>query len=84
LPTSTAARRNASGCRLPSSYTTRSADTWDAIAFRALGSEMYMDLLLDANPAHNTVARFDAGVVLVVPALPAPSRPASLPPWRRP
>lgn len=69
---------------MPSSYTTRSGDTWDAIAFRALGSENYMDLMLDANPAHNYVARFNDGVVLVVPDLPSPGRPASLPPWRLP
>jgi phage tail protein X len=67
---------------LPSSYTTRSGDTWDAIAFRALGSELFMDLMLDANPEHNYVARFDEGVVLKVPDLPEPERPASLPPWR--
>jgi phage tail protein X len=67
---------------LASSYTTRSGDTWDAIAYRTLGSESYMDLLLDANPEHNYVARFDAGVVLAVPDLPAAERPASLPPWR--
>jgi phage tail protein X len=67
---------------LSSKYTTRSGDTWDAVAFRALGSENYMDLMLDANPAHNYVARFNDGVVLVVPDLPAPARPASLPPWR--
>jgi phage tail protein X len=69
---------------LPSSYTTRSGDTWDAIAYRALGSENYMDLMLDANPAHNYVARFNDGVVLAVPDLPTPDRPASLPPWRLP
>lgn len=68
---------------MSSSYTTRSGDTWDAIAYRALGSEFHMDLMLDANPEHNYVARFDAGVVLVVPDLPDPERPSSLPPWRR-
>lgn len=65
-------------------YATKSGDTWDAVAFRALGSENYMDLMLGANPAHNYVARFDAGVVLDVPELPSPARPASLPPWRLP
>jgi phage tail protein X len=69
---------------LPGKYVTRSGDTWDAIALRALGSELRMDLMLDANPAHNYVARFDAGVELVVPDLPAPARPSSLPPWRLP
>ena len=65
-------------------YTTRSGDTWDAIALRTLGSERYMDLLIEANPTHNYVARFDEGVALTVPALPNPVRPSSLPPWRRP
>jgi phage tail protein X len=69
---------------LAASYITRSGDTWDAIAFRALGSELFMTLMLDANPAHNYVAVFDAGVELAVPELPAPARPTSLPPWRLP
>lgn len=69
---------------MTSTYTTRSGDTWDAIAFRALGSENYMDLLIDANPKVNYAARFPAGVVLNVPDLPMPARPASLPPWRLP
>lgn len=55
---------------------------WDGIAYRALGSELYMDLMLDANPVHRYVARFDAGVELNVPERPAPARPSSLPPWR--
>lgn len=63
-------------------YTTRSGDTWDAIAKRALGDERYMYLLLDANPTYNLTARFAAGVVLTVPALPDPPLAESLPPWR--
>lgn len=66
-----------------SSYTTRSGDTWDAIAYRALGSQMLMHLMIDANPDHRYVARFDDGVELVVPDLPDPAPPSSLPPWRR-
>ncbi len=66
-------------------YITRSGDTWDGIALRALGSENYMDLMLDANPAHNYVARFNDGVELVVPDVPpASDRPANLPAWRLP
>lgn len=65
-------------------YTTRSGDTWDAIAARALGSELLMHLMIDANPEHNYVARFDAGVVLVVPEIPEEDLPSSLPPWRLP
>lgn len=67
---------------MASTYTTRSGDTWDGIALRSLGAERYMDLLIEANPAYNYVSRFDAGVSLIVPDLPAPVRPASLPPWR--
>jgi phage tail protein X len=72
------------------SYTTRSGDTWDMIAVRVYGAarpldaERFMAELLDANPAYNYIARFDAGVVLSVPPLPAPLPPASLPPWRKP
>lgn len=43
-----------------------------------------MALMLDANPAHDYVAIFDAGVELVVPEIPPPGRPTSLPPWRLP
>ena len=62
-----------------SSYTTRSGDTWDAIASRALGSELHMEKMLDANPEHNYVARFDAGVELVVPEPETEDLPESLP-----
>lgn len=64
------------------SYTTTSGDTWDQIALRTLGSELYMDLLIEANPSQSYVARFASGVALTVPPLPAPVRPSSLPPWR--
>lgn len=63
-------------------YSTRSGDTWDGVALRALGAERYMDLMIAANPERNYVAIFGEGVVLVVPEIPAPERPASLPPWR--
>lgn len=69
---------------MPSSYSTRSGDTWDVIAKRALGTERHMHRMIDANPEHNYVVRFDAGVELVVPDLPVTPLPSSLPPWRRP
>lgn len=68
---------------MASSYKTRSGDTWDAIAYRVLGDERYMPNLLDANPDQHWVARFDAGVELVIPDIPAAPLPSSLPPWRR-
>jgi phage tail protein X len=76
---------------LASSYTTRSGDTWDAIAARALAEvaksrkvpgELLMHFMIDANPVHRYVARFDAGVELVVPEIPAADLPSSLPPGR--
>lgn len=63
-------------------YITRSGDTWDTIAFRALKSELFMDKMLDANPEHHYVARFDDGIELAVPDLPPPARVTNLPPWR--
>lgn len=69
---------------MPSEYTTKSGDTWGVIAHRALGSDLFMHLMIDANPDHNFVARFDAEVVLNVPDLPAPKLKSGLPPWRRP
>ena len=82
MPT-TSATRIANGCPLPGkTYITRSGDTWDGIALRALGSEFYMHFMMDANPEHVWVARFDAGVELEVPELPAPAPSTKLPPWR--
>lgn len=69
---------------MSATYTTSSGDTWDGIALKVLGAERWMYLFLDANPAHRYVARFSAGVLLVVPALPTPALPSSLPPWRIP
>ncbi len=42
-----------------------------------------MHLMLDANPEQHWVAKFDEGVELNVPELPADPLPSSLPPWRR-
>lgn len=68
---------------MSSTYTTRSGDMFDGISYRVYGSENYMDLLVEANPDHRNVARFNAGVVLVVPEKPTTTeRPESLPPWR--
>jgi len=70
---------------LPIEYVTRSGDTWDAIASRALGDELQMSAMIEANPDHRNTVEFSAGVVLAVPVLPADtSLPNGLPPWRRP
>lgn len=63
-------------------YRTIAGDWWDDIARKTLGSEYYMDMLMEANPEHIDIARFPAGIVLNIPAVPV-ARPASLPPWKR-
>lgn len=66
-------------------YTTRVGDTWDGISFRVYGTELHMDLLLDANPEQNYIAIFDDGVGLIVPDLPTPApTTTNLPPWKLP
>lgn len=57
-------------------------DTWDKVAKRAYGNEKLMDLLIQANPAHNATAVFSAGATLVVPESGHGVR-SSPPPWRK-
>ena len=68
---------------MPSTYTTVQGDTWDFIAYKALGSELYMDQLIDANAEHRNTAVFDGGVTLTLPSISTPI-PDKLPPWKRP
>ena len=48
----------------------------------AWGDEKLMDLLIQANPAHNATAVFSAGVTLAVPESERRARSAP-PPWRK-
>jgi len=48
-------------------YTTKQGDEWDQIAFDQLGSEHLVDRLIAANPEHQEVVLFDAGVKLKIP-----------------
>jgi phage tail protein X len=68
----------------PTTYTTISGDTWDAIAYAQMGDERYMHLLVLANPAHAYIDRFPAGIVLTIPEVPEAETSTSLPPWMRP
>lgn len=52
-------------------YTTKSGDTWDQIAYTVYGSELKADWLMQANPEYIEFTRFDSGLVLSTPALPA-------------
>ena len=62
-------------------YTTKSGDTWDAIAKQVYGSEYHADILMAANPDKVDTFLFGAGVVLATPAL-QEERDGLLPPWK--
>lgn len=64
-------------------YTTRSGDTWDLIAYEQLGACNYVSLLIEANPDHIDTAIFSAGTVLTLPEITAETKTENLPPWRR-
>lgn len=67
---------------MPKSYKTISGDTWDLIAFKTLGNEMYTHLLIESNIKHRNIVIFPAGVVLTVPDVETPAA-MGLPPWKR-
>lgn len=65
-------------------YTTAQGDTWDIVARKVYGAEKRADILMAANYAHLDVFVFNAGVVIVVPDMPAESGLAdNLPAWRK-
>lgn len=65
-------------------YVTTQGDTWDYIALKELGSEMYMHLLLKDNPDYANIEIFSAGITLNIPDIPESSVIAdSLPPWKK-
>lgn len=63
-------------------YTTKQGDTWDIIALEQMGSEIYMDALIEANSKHNTTVIFSAGITLTIPDTDIPTA-TTLPPWKR-
>ncbi len=63
-------------------YTTKQGDTWDAIAYRKLGSTYYKDRLMSANLEHREILLFPAGIKLRLPEIPEKPN-NSLPPWKR-
>lgn len=60
-------------------------DTWDLIAKRQYGNELFMDALIKANVQHRDKVIFPAGVVLQVPEIDTTSAEfeQNLPPWKR-
>lgn len=63
-------------------YTTVLGDMWDIIAKKRLGSELYMDKLIAANPKYAATVIFSAGVVLTIPDISLETS-VNLPPWKR-
>lgn len=63
-------------------YTTISGDTWDTVAYKVLGNEMYMDILIKANLEHKDTFIFPAGVTLTLPEIELEVS-ESLPPWKQ-
>ena len=64
-------------------YTTMQNDAWDAIAYRLWGDERLFHHIMKANPRHQDVILFEAGVELVIPDRPENFAAFELPPWRR-
>lgn len=67
---------------LDNTYTTVSEDTWDIVAYKAYGNEMYMDTLIKANIEYKDTYIFPAGVVLTLPEIELTVS-ESLPPWKQ-
>lgn len=61
-------------------YTTISGDTWDAIAYKALGSGFKLDLMIAENPEYCDIFVFPAGIELNVPEI-EDEVSETLPPW---
>lgn len=63
-------------------YTTKSGDQWDDIAFRQLGSTDHTDQLMNANSRHRKYFIFPSGIVLTLPEIKERAE-EELPPWKR-
>ena len=63
-------------------YTTKSGDTWDTIAYETLGDCRYTEDLINANREHLTAFIFSAGVKLKIPVI-EKKKTKNLPIWRR-
>lgn len=63
-------------------YKTIAGDKWDIIAFKELGDEKKMDLLIKANTKYKDLFILPAGLEIVIPELPKETN-YTLPPWKR-
>jgi hypothetical protein len=62
-------------------YTTVSGDTFDSIALDFFDDEKYSASIIELNPDHAGVLRFNAGVVLLIPNQ-VETTSDTLPPWK--
>lgn len=67
---------------MSNTYTTISGDTWDMVAYKIYGNEMYMDKLIKANLEYKNIYIFPAGIVLNLPEIDLEVS-ESLPPWKQ-
>ncbi len=65
---------------MPNTYMTIQGDMWDMIAYKQMGSEMYMNTLMASNIKYREVVIFPAGVALTIPTVATPVS-SLLPPW---
>lgn len=61
-------------------YKTIHGDTWDHIAYKTLGSEYLLPVLLNANPKHRETVIFSSNQTILIPDFETEST-VSLPPW---
>lgn len=52
---------------MPKIYITSQGDTWDKIAYKTLGSEYLLPILLEANQKYRKTVIFSGGIELVIP-----------------
>lgn len=63
-------------------YTTKSGDMWDSIAYEQMGSVDYAAALMNANLPYRDIYIFPSGIVLEVPEITQKIN-SLLPPWKR-
>lgn len=64
-------------------YTTVLGDTWDMIAYKVYGKEIYAKELVECNLNQVETVIFSAGIVLNVPEITRTTDNLDLPPWKR-
>ena len=63
-------------------YRPNRGETWDMVAYREMGSEYYMQDLMDANPKYHGISIFDGTEILDIPYV-GDEESEYQAPWRR-